>query len=144
MSENEKRSLFDLQSFSSWLRRWRDAENLEWTQLAKDAGLHPSAVAVFARGKPSSRPPARGYDPSVTTMYRLATALDLDLGYLLEQAGMPHTGSRMSALTRAERMALHQALAAANTELMTDATKEILRRLMEEIEVTLPTNKERP
>lgn len=133
-------SLFDLPKFSSWFRRWRDAENLNVTHLAERVNLQRSFFVMLSRGETDRGMPARGYDPSISSMYRLAVALDLDLDYLLEKGGMPSVGSRWSAFTAAERAALQLAVTSAgNNPFIPESVKSTLQRLSVEL---LPTQEE--
>lgn len=88
---------YDWGRLSVWLQRIRESEGFRWSDLAERADLgYSTLMALVHRGK-AVRP-----NPSAETIAKLAFALDLDVGYVMEKAGLGQSGSRWSNFTRAE------------------------------------------
>lgn len=119
---------FDAPGFAAWLRRYRDAEHLEWKQIAVRSGIHYSTLMNVARGA-NQRIGART-DPSATTLARLAHGLGLDFNYVAFKAGLLPGGdvSRFAAFSTRERETLLAGLMYTSDE-----------RLRAELRATLPT-----
>jgi transcriptional regulator with XRE-family HTH domain len=136
---------FDGPAFASWLRRWRDAERLDWATIAERSGLSTSIIQQLARGIPQKNARERGQvdiDPRITTIARLAHGLDLEFGYVASKAGLaPHDGGRWSAFTADERLELARVLRDEldlHAAVGSDPPAPELRRLLDELEDTLP------
>jgi transcriptional regulator with XRE-family HTH domain len=95
-------------AFASWLRRWKDAERLEWGEIAERSGLHVSTVMGLARGTTKS---VVKRDPPIGTLARLAHGLGLDLAYILAKGGLiVGAEDRWDHFNRSERTLIHHAL----------------------------------
>lgn len=132
---------FDAEAFGSWLRRWREAEGLEWGQISERSGLHTSTLNGLAQGQSSSqrqRGKAPSYNPPINTLARLAYGLGLELPYVLSKAKIidPADAGRWSNFSDAERVAMARALAVVPEQLRTPV--EV--RLLSEVLLVVPTN----
>jgi transcriptional regulator with XRE-family HTH domain len=148
MSGKPTESLFDAPRFASWLRRWKEAEGLEWGDIAKKGGLSTSALHELARGTPrthgTGRDRAKGINPSVTIMARVAMGLGLDLGYVLSKAGLGTGSDRWSNFSRDDRRLLVAALrdSALRYSTLDDQLPPPMLALLREIEASLTDNEE--
>jgi transcriptional regulator with XRE-family HTH domain len=131
---------FDGPRFARWLRRWKEAESLEWGQIAERSGLNASTVLNLANGAPQAGARRRGQtviDPRVSTLARLAQGLGLELAYVLERAGLdPEHGGRWSNFTAEERFALARAIG------KSEEHSPAMRRLARELSASLNTTSE--
>lgn len=130
--------------FARWLRRWKDAEELEWEELAAKSGLSTSSWQQAARGTVLGRgsdTSPRSTDPSINTVVRMAHGLGLELTYVVRQAGVDVHHDRWSPFNRIEREQLHQMLVAQCKleHVMGVQTHPTMLRLMHELEATLAT-----
>lgn len=122
--------VWDHARFARWLKRYKQAEGLTWTDLARESGLHPTTWHKLAREDGPRREVA--VDPSISTLVAVSKGLGLDIAYVLSQASAVEDGVRWHSLTRAERRWLMDAL----------ATKEgaMSTRLLEELEQSMKEN----
>lgn len=124
---------FDGPRFASWLRRYRDAERLEWTTIAQRSGIHYSTLMSLVRGQVQGS--QHSTDPSATTLARLAHGLGLDFTYIAAKAGLLGDGEapRHSAYNDREREALLTGLSG-----LPGTT--LIVRLRNELRGSLPNN----
>jgi transcriptional regulator with XRE-family HTH domain len=105
---------FDSQKFGAWLRRWRQAEGLEWSEIAERSGLNRGTLQTLARGTPNKAARERGQidlNPGVVTLARLADGLGLELGYVLSKGGLTvGSDDRWDHFSKAERALIRQHL----------------------------------
>jgi transcriptional regulator with XRE-family HTH domain len=114
MSDNNQVPHFDPIRFAARLRRWRDAEDFEWADLAKASGLSESSIQGLVRGT-SATGKAQAtrqsmYDPRISTLARLSHGLGLDLSYMLSWGGLDTGGERWRNFSPNERLQLQAIL----------------------------------
>lgn len=138
---------FDAQSFAHWLRKWKDAEGLEWGDIADRAGLSRSTlqgITAIARAPESQigRKRTESFNPPINTLSAIAHALGLDLTYVLNKGGVLTDAdySRWANFTGAERMALARALATLPEQLRTPVESQLLKDLMDRVPTNGSTN----
>lgn len=149
MGAPQGKSEFDVELFGRWLNRYREAEGLQIPQIARPAGLSDSTVQALVLGRsPSGRHgSSRGYDPSITTLVRLARGLDLDLGYVLARAGVETTGARTTVFSTREQALIYRSMGTAMTTHSTvffPLELETLNQLQTEFAKTLKSHITRP
>jgi transcriptional regulator with XRE-family HTH domain len=101
--------------FGKWLRRWKEAENLEWGEIAAKSGVSPSMLHTLARGTPGTvarNAGQQGMNPTINTIARLAAGLGLDLAYVVSKSGIPTDTNRWGNFNRRERAIFERALRA--------------------------------
>lgn len=129
---------FNAPAFASWFRRWKEAEGLEWPEIARRTGLARGTLQLLARGVPPKAALERGQtdlNPGITTLARLAQGLGLDLAYVLGKGGIhPGDADRWDAFSNAERALLRRALLAYGLD--RDAVAE-RNPLLQQLERTL-------
>lgn len=85
-----------MSSFGTYLRGQLEKRGWDQSRLALESGLRASTISNLITKTPK--------EPEIRTLRRIAEALDLDLGEVLEQAGIPMRRSSTSDL-RQRRMA---------------------------------------
>lgn len=115
MAQNDPPT-FDAERFAKWLRRWKEAEGLEWGEIAQRSGLGVGTIQLLARGRPSKKAIERGQtelNPGIATIARLAHGLGLEFGYVASKGGILGGGAdRWEHFSKAERTLVHHALRA--------------------------------
>lgn len=105
---------FDGVAFAAWLRRWKDAHDLEWSEIAKACGLHDSTLKQLANGKPQKGARDRGQteiNPAINTLARLANGLGLPFAFVASKGGIYGGGvGRWDHFTEVERAVIESAL----------------------------------
>ena len=88
---------FNAHEFGDWLRRSREMRGLTKGELSERAPINRGTLQQFEKGE-------HGGIPSVEIFQRLARGLELDLGYVLHQAGydVGREGVNMARLKRVE------------------------------------------
>jgi transcriptional regulator with XRE-family HTH domain len=127
---------WDGPAFASWLRRWKEAEGLEWGQIADRSGLNVTTVQQIGRGQvrvPGNNPGQT--NPGISTLARLARGLGLDLAYVLAKGGLVVGGEdRWDHFNDTERALLRRALLA--VLLSEDARSPERNQLLDELTIT--------
>lgn len=129
---------FDAPRFAKWLRKWKDAERLEWKEIAERSGLHLSTVLQLARGHPQRYRAVKGQrevNPGIVTIARLAHGLDLEFGYVASKGGIFGGGAdRWEHFSEAERTLIEHALSVPTLALTVGGAWEDQRqRLVQEL-----------
>lgn len=137
---------FDGPRFSRWLRRWKEAEGLDWTQIAQRSGIHISTLHQLARGAPQGNARRLGQttiDPRITSVARLARGLGLEFAYVASKAGLtsPREGDRWAAFNAAERRALAAALTPNTDPAVEQLLGELLPHVHTDQEITTHGNR---
>lgn len=105
---------FDGPAFARWLKRWKEAEGLSWSDVAERSGIAIGTIQLLARGTPSKQARDRGQtglNPGIATIARLAHGLGLDFGFVASKAGLLGGGAdRWENFNRAERALLARLL----------------------------------
>lgn len=151
----EGRRKFKSAEFAAWLQRWRDAEGFRWTELAERSGLSYSTVMAMSQGRTTSRASrqaakANGLpetpSPSAETVARLADGLGLDVGYVMEKAGLGNRSDRWRFFNTAEREFLARILSnvAALRAETGDPLPDPMLKLLRELQESLPKIQEGP